>query len=514
MAAMLTRRQFLGAAPVAALTAAPDRPNVLFILADDQSWPHASAYGGKLVDTPAFDRIAKEGALFHNSFCVAPSCTPSRSGILTGRNMWQVEEAGLLYGTLPKKYPVFPLLLEDAGYFVGFTGKTWAPGDMKAGGLTKHPVGRGFMQRKHQQQIRAGLDPNDYSANFNDFLEARPKDKPFFFWFGSTEPHRVYQKGAGKLTGKTTDNVEVPPYWPDTEEIRSDILDYASEVEWYDQQVSKALDLLEKTGEMDNTLIIITSDNGMPFPRGKATLYDQGTHMPLAIRWPKRIKGGHQIQDFVSHKDFSPTILEAAGVAIPSLVAGRSLLPLLTGGKPDPTRDHLFTGFERHVMARPDGATYPMRAIRTKDFLYVRNFAPDRWPMGGDFISSNLTVEGDVDGSPSKDFLLDEKNKREYPKQYQLSFGKRPAEELFDLKKDKWQMNNIAKDPAYSKQLAQLRMRLTAYLKETGDPRIEGKDPWQQYPYRQTNGYGASFNTTLSEEERNKFRTLGAHKPE
>ena len=521
MTAMLTRRQFIGSALTAALAEAQNqaevkasRPNILFIIADDQSWPHASAYGSKLVDTPAFDRIAKQGALFRNSFCCAPSCTPSRSAILTGRNAWELEEAGLLYGSLPTKFQLFPHLLEDAGYYVGHTGKTWAPGDWKALGHTRHPVGKAFMNHKHQQPIRAGLDPNDYSANFQEFLESGPKDRPFFFWLGSTEPHRVYQKGAGKLIGKTTANVEVPPYWPDNEEIRSDILDYASEVEWHDQQVGKALAILEKTGQLDNTLIFITSDNGMPFPRGKATLYDQGTHMPLAIRWPRLFPGGRQITDFVSHKDFAPTILEAAGVPIPSQMAGRSLLPLLTSLKPDPKRDHVITAFERHVMARPDGATYPMRAVRTKDFLYIRNFAPDRWPMGGDFISSNQTVEGDVDGSPSKDFLLDPKNKKEYPLQHKLSFGKRPAEELYDLRKDRWQMTNVAGEKAYAKDLAKLAKKLEAYLKETGDPRMEGNDPWQKYPYRQINGYGASFNATLSQQERIKAKSLGAQKPE
>ena len=290
---MLSRRAFVASAlPVSGLAAR--RPNILFVLADDQSYPHAGAYGCRGIRTPAFDRVAREGVLFNNSFCASPSCTPSRSAILTGRQMWQVEQAGLLYGTIPAKYPLVTHLLEDAGYRVGYTGKGWAPGDWQAGGLKRNPTGKEYNSRLYTPAPREGLDTRDYAANFADFLRERPAGAPFFFWFGSTEPHRIYARGAGQATGHKLDEVTVPAYWPDTPEVRADILDYYAEIEWMDQQLGRALRSLEAAGELDNTLIVVTSDNGMPFPRSKVNLYDRGVHMPLAMRWGSRFRGRAQ----------------------------------------------------------------------------------------------------------------------------------------------------------------------------------------------------------------------------
>ena len=246
----ITRRKMFGLASGALAFAGcgkkkpVPRPNILFVIADDQSWPHATAYGNPLAKTPAFDRIAKEGALFHNSFATCPSCTPSRTSILTGRNIWQTGEGGVLYGTLRRDLPLFPQALATSGYFIGWTGKSWGPGDWKAGGLNIHPMGMEFNTRKHAGAIREGLDARDYAANFGDFLSVRPKDAPFFFWLGSTEPHRAYGKGAGKAIGMSIADVKVPPFWPDSEEVRGDILDYASEVEWFDLQLARALKLI------------------------------------------------------------------------------------------------------------------------------------------------------------------------------------------------------------------------------------------------------------------------------
>ncbi len=505
---MFTRRKLISALPLATLSCARGpRPNILFAIADDMSFPHAGAYGDKIARTPAFDRIAREGVLFTNSFCASPSCTPSRSAVLTGRHVWQLEEAGLLYGTIPPKFPLFTHMLEDSGYHVGFTGKGWGPGDWKAAGLKRNPTGKPYNRRTHAVTPREGINPNDYAANFEDFLKDRPANSPFFFWFGSTEPHRVYAKGAGVGAGHRLEEVRVPAYWPDTPEIRADILDYYAEVEWFDTQLARVREALEKTGEIDNTLIIVTSDNGMPFPRAKVNLYDAGVHMPLAMRWPKRIRPNSKVRDFVEHTDLAPTMLEAAGLQPRSGMAGHSLLGL-------EGRDQAFTAFERHVMARPDGLGYPMRALRTKEFLYIRNFAPDRWPTGGPFLSSNKTQHGDVDGAPIKDFMTDPVNQQTYAGPYQLCFGKRPPEELYDLARDPEQVEDLATDTRFQSHLQRLRNQLEAYLRETQDPRMEGKDPWKDYPYRQATGYGASFNTGFSKEVRRKAREGATHKPE
>jgi N-sulfoglucosamine sulfohydrolase len=462
---------------------------------------HAGAYGAKNIATPAFDRVAREGMLFRNSFSACPSCTPSRSAVLSGRHIWQVKEAGVLYGAMPPELPLYTHLLEDAGYFVGFTGKGWAPGDWQAQGLKRNPCGREFNSRKHASPVPVAIDDRDYAANFSEFLAANSADAPFCFWFGSTEPHRLYDTGRGLRVGKRLEDVDVPAFLPDVPEVRSDLLDYIAEIEWFDQQLAKILRQLDESGQAENTLVVVTSDNGMPFPRAKVNLYDWGVRMPLALRWPGRVSGDQVVERLVSHIDFAPTFLEAAGVPVPKGMIGTSLLS--ASGE----RDVVFTGMERHTMCRPDGATYPMRAIRTKRHLYIRNFAPDRWPTGGDFLSSNKTTHGDIDGAPTKDVLLGSTK-------HLLCVGKRPPEELYDVAADPDQVKNLATDPMYAAELERLRSRLEKYLRETGDPRIEGRDPWQAYTYHQTTGYGASFNKSLPDEVRRQAAGRSTHKPE
>ncbi len=317
------------ATPTTPASAASRRPNILFAISDDQSWAHTSAAGCAYVRTPAFDRVAREGVLLTHSFAASPSCTPSRSAVLTGRHIWQIGEAGLLYGTLPKEYPPFTHALEDAGYFTGWTGKGWGPGEWQPGGLTRHPLGREYNRRQQVPPLHETLDARDYAANFEDFLNDRPAGAPFFFWLGATEPHRVYEQGVGARWGKRASDVIVPSYWPDTPEVRSDLLDYAHEIEWFDAQLVRVLARLEQLGELDNTLVVVTSDNGMPFPRAKVNLYDPGVRMPLAIRWPREIPAGRVVDDLVSHLDFAPTFLAVAGVSVPARLTGRSLLPVL-----------------------------------------------------------------------------------------------------------------------------------------------------------------------------------------
>lgn len=491
----------------------PVRPNILFVIADDQSWKDAGAYGAKHVATPAFDRIAREGVLFTNAFCASPSCTPSRSAVLMGRHVWQQAEAGTLFGAMPPNIPLYPHLLEDAGYTIGYTGKGWAPGEWKALGATRNPCGREYNDKKHAAPVRQGIEPADYAENLRQFLGDRPKEKPFCFWLGSKEPHRIYDQGSGLRLGKKLEDAQVPGFLPDTPAVRSDLLDYYLEIEWYDLQLARAVKVLEESGLLEDTLIVVTSDNGMPFPRAKANLYDWGVHMPLAIRWGDQLPKGKVIDNLVSHTDFAPTFLEAAGLPRPAGIAGKSLLPMLRGDSADTARDQIFTAMERHTMCRPDGATYPMRAIRTKDFLYIRNFAPDRWPTGGDFSSSNNTLHGDIDGGPTKDALFDRDTITKFPQQISLCLSKRPEHELYDVAADPHQTRNLAADARYARDLAHMQQRLESYLRQTSDPRIAGHDPWQSYVYRQTNGYGASFNQSLPAAVREAARGK-THRPE
>jgi len=446
------------------------RPNILFAIADDAGWAHMSAYGCKFVQTPAFDRVAREGIRFNYAFTSNPKCSPSRATILTGRYTWELQEACDHYGIFPAKFKVYPDLLESAGYFVGFTGKGWAPGNFAAGGFKRNPAGEAF-QAKKLKPPTTGISAIDYAANFKAFLEARPKDKPFCFWYGGHEPHRPYELGSGLRAGKKLEDAEVKAYLPDDPTVRSDLLDYAVEIEWFDAQLGKMLKLLEAAGELDNTLVVVTSDNGMSFPRVKGQIYEDDFHLPLAICWKNGIPGNRVVDDFISYSDFAPTFLETAGLKPLAEMTGRSFLNLLRStksGQVDASRDRMFIGKERHDMGRPGNVGYPVRAIRTTDFLYTHNFEPDRWPAG-----DPETGYRNIDDSPTKQLLLQQKQQGQ-TKYYDLAMGKRPAEELFDLKHDPQCLNNLAGDPKYAGTKTKLWTELRQKLTEQKDPRILG----------------------------------------
>lgn len=440
------------------------RPNILFIIADDWSYPHAGAYGDRVVKTPNFDRVAREGVLFTNAFCAAPSCTPSRASLLTGRAVHQLEEGGNLHAFLPAKFDVYPDLLETSGYVVGHTRKGWGPGKFEAGGRQRNPAGTQF-------------------KNFDEFFKQAPKDKPFCFWFGSQDPHRPYDKGSGAKSGMKAEEVIAPVFLPDTPETRDDILDYYFEVERMDREAGEIIRTLESAGQLENTIIIWTADNGMPFPRAKANLYDGGTRVPLAVRWPARVKAGRRLDDFVVLTDVAPTLLEAAGLKPKPEMTGRSLATLLLGQRQS-GRDKVFLERERHANVRRGDLSYPARAIRTKDFLYIRNFRPDRWPAGDPKMYFAVGDFGDIDGGPSKELLLARRDDPLIGRFFKLATDKRPAEELYDLRKDAGQLNNVAERAEYAKAKRRLRAALDKWMRDTGDPRATTDDDrWDRYPY-------------------------------
>ncbi len=458
-------------ATAAVLTAAaggqprsPARPNILVILADDWSYPHAGTYGDVVVRTPAFDRIAREGVLFTHAFAASPSCTPSRASLLTGRAVHQLAEGGNLWGFLPARFETYPDRLEAAGYFIGYTRKGWGPGNFKAGGRARNPAGPQF-------------------ASFAEFLEQAPKGRPFCFWFGSTDPHRPYEQGAGARAGLSAADVEVPPFLPDTPEVRGDILDYYARVERLDREAGEVIQALEAAGQLDRTLVVFTSDNGMPFPRAKANLYDGGTRVPLAIRFPGRVTPGRTLTDLVVLTDLAPTLLEAAGATPIAGMTGRSLLPLLAG-KQQRGRDRAFLERERHAQVRRGDLSYPSRAVRTKEFLYIRNLRPDRWPAGDPERYFAVGDFGDIDGGPAKDLLLSRRSDPAIALFVALATAKRPAEELYDLKADPAQLRNVAADPKYATARVRLRRALDVWMRDTADPRFGSDDDrWDRYPY-------------------------------
>lgn len=444
----------------------PAKPNILFIIFDDWGWQHAGAYGCTWVKTPNFDRIAREGVLFKHCFTSNPKCSPCRASILTGRNSWQTEEACCHNGIFPSKFAVYPDLLERAGYTVGLTGKGWGPGDFQSTGFKRNPAGPLF-NRLRLTPPAAAISPIDYAGNFGEFLKQRPADRPFCFWMGFHEPHRPYALGNGVKQGKRLQDVKVPAYLPDNDVVRSDLLDYAFEVEWGDQQVGKALKLLEDAGELNRTLVIVSSDHGMPFPYVKGQIFDDGYHIPLAMRWGDAIKPGRLVEDFINVRDFAPTYLELAGQPKHSQMTGRAITDILRSDKSgwiDPSRNVMLVGKERHDLGRPNDWGYPVRAIRTTEYLYAHNYFPDRWPA-----CNPETDFGNCDPGPTKEVV---KSLGGY--YFELCFGKRPADMLFRLQDDPECVRNLAQDPAYAAVMQELRERMFKMLRDEQDPRALG----------------------------------------
>jgi len=456
------------------------RPNVLIIITDDQSYPHASAYGSTLVNTPAFDRIAREGHLFDRAFVSAPSCGPSRASLLTGMPFYRLGATSMNHTVWEASLTPVTDILNNAGYSVGYTGKGWAPGNWKVAGRSVSPTGKAYNDREHETPGKH-FAAWDYAENFNDFLEQK-EDKPFFFWVGIYEPHRPFDVGIGEENGLTTSANNVPAFLPESGEVKKDLADYAFEIEYQDKQVTKILKNLEERGELENTLIIATSDNGMAFPRAKATVYDSGARVPTAIRWPGSTKKGMVVDQMVSLLDVAPTILDAAGIKIPKDLVGVSLMTLLESDQPTEMnlgRNSLVYGVERHFPgARPDGAGYPIRALRTDDYLYIRNYSPEADAVGnrpGPVWPKDDPVGGfgDIDGALSKTHLWETRDNN--VKLADAAFGNRPAEELYVLKNDPDQLNNVASQAEFAEIKSSLSMELDLELTRTGDPRVIGK---------------------------------------
>ena len=475
------------------------RPNILFVIYDDWGGSrHSGVAGCQWIKTPHFDRVAREGILFSNAFTSNPKCSPCRASILTGRNTWQLREAVSHNGLFPTGFETFPDLLEQAGYAIGFTGKGWGPGDYKTSGRTRNPVGPSF-DKFTLEVPTSGIHKNDYAANFSSFLKQRPAEKPFFFWIGFHEPHRAYEWSSGVRSGKTLESVTVPAYLPDTEIVRRDLLDYALEVEWGDAQLGKALSILEAANELDNTMIVVTSDHGMPFPYVKGQIHDEAFHLPLAIRWGAKAPAGRVVEDFVNVRDFAPTFLELAELPPHKQITGRSLANILRSKQSGwiENRDVTLVGKERHDIGRVHDQGYPVRAIRTKDYLYVHNFHPERWPAG-----DPETDYGNVDPSPTKEAI-----KALGGYFYDLSLGKRLPDELYRLSDDPDCVHNLANELAFHETLQELRTKMVQLLKDEGDPRVLGT--FQEFDrYKYVGGRGKGYETWLHRQEETVLRTL------
>lgn len=495
--------------------AQPKRPNILFAFADDLG-RHASIYASvdgpgtanDLLRTPHMDRVGREGVVFRHAFVSAPSCTPSRSALLSGQHFWRTGRGAILQGARwDQAIPSYPLLLRPAGYHIGKSYKVWSPGqpaDAPHGGQQHayESAGRRFGQFSQQvtQMIAEGQGVTAAKAvlyeevrrNFEAFLADRQPGQPFSYWFGPVNVHRQWTRGSGAaLWGLDPDALEgkMPAALPDVPAIREDLADYFGEVMAFDAALGVLLERLEAIGELDNTLVVVSGDHGAPgFPHGKCNLYDFGTAVPLLVRWGAA-PGGRVVDDLVSLPDLAPTFLEAAGIEPPAGMTARSLLGILTSnrsGTIEAARDAVFIGRERHVENARDGfLPYPQRAIRTREHLYIINFEPDRWPMGdphditADAAPDPAVLAGttratlaDEDAGPTKAWMVVHRNDPRWRPYYERAYGKRPREELYVLADDPHQLRNVAADPAYAEARARLHARLMSELETTGDPRV------------------------------------------
>ena len=498
------------------------QPNIVFAFADD--WGrYASAYArhrspkevagslNELIDTPHFDRIADEGVLFLNALVPAPSCTPCRSSLLSGQYFWQTGLGAILVGAVwDESIPTFPLELEaKGGYFIGYSYKVWSPGRTRnapigADRTRYEPAGRSFNQFSHWVTAQApemGVEAakevlyGEVRDNFRGFLAARPEQQPFFYWWGPHNTHRTWERGSGRalwdiepddLTGR------LPAFLPDVHEIREDAADYLGECLAVDQGLRILLEELEAVGELDNTLFVVSGDHGIPgMPRAKCNLYDIGCEVALAARWPGRIAPGRVVEDFVNIMDLAPAFCEAGEIEIPATMTAKSLMPVLestASGQVDASRDFVVTGRERHLhIAREGYLPYPQRSLRTRDYIYIINFEPDRWPMGDPKGLDDLSVEApdyevlasdtmvayaDLDASPTKAWMIHHREDLDVEPLFELAFGKRPREELYDLTRDPHYMSNVADDPAYANVRGEMADRLVKLLQEQNDPRL------------------------------------------
>lgn len=496
---------------------AAERLNIVFCFADD--WGrYASAYAdldgrpnpSQVIKTPNMDRVAKEGVLFRHAFVNAPSCTPCRSSLLSGRHFFNTGRGAILMGAVwDETIPSWPLLLKDSGYHIGETSKVWSPGTPndapygagkyayeKAGNKFNNfsenvtaLVKEGVTLEKAKEQMYA-----EVRGNFEGFLADRKAGQPFCYWFGPTTTHRTWIKGSGKaLWNIESDDLKekLPKFLPDVPEVREDFADYLGESQAFDAGIGVLLKKLEEIGELDKTVIVISGDHGAPgFPGGKCNLYDFGCGVGLIARWPGG-KGGRIVDDFVTLPDLCPTFLEVGGVKAPDGIYGRSLVQALSSDKSgivDKTRTAVIAGRERHVAgARAGNLTYPQRAYRTKDFLYIRNFKPDRTPMGDayavtetsepsqeDLETNTFVAFPDMDASPTKAWLVAHRNDSQWKWIYEYAFAPRPGEELYDLKKDPDQIINLASNEAYAETRKQLADQLMKELVKASDPRVTG----------------------------------------
>jgi N-sulfoglucosamine sulfohydrolase len=442
---------------------ADSRPNVVLIIADDLGGDDAGAFGNAKIRTPNIDALARGGMAFDRAFVTASSCSPSRSSLITGRYP-HATGAEELHWPLPVEQVTFVEKLKAAGYYTAAAGK-WHLGNpakvkfnlVREGNPAAFQLAansKSKMNAEGTSAAQAGCD------QWVPVLRDRPKDRPFFLWLASFDPHRDYQEGTIAQPHRPED-VVVPPYLPDVPEVRKDLALYDDEAARLDHYVGEVLAELARQGVADDTLVIFLGDNGRPFPRCKTTLYDSGIKTPLIARWPGHIPAGTRSSSLVSTVDLAPTILKLAGLAPMATVQGKDLSPIFK----DPSakvREAIFAERNWHDFASRG------RAARSERFKYIKN----------DDFATALTPPSDAVRSPT--FLAMRRLRDEgklTPAQSACFVAPRPAEELYDLANDPDELTNLAADPNHAETLDAMRRTLADWTRETKDVRPETLSP-------------------------------------
>ncbi len=390
---------FVILASVPPLVGASKTPNIVLLFGDDLG-RYASVYRdpsipspNDILYTPNMDRVAREGTTFWNAFVSVPSCTPSRAALISGRHFFRNGSHSQLHspwqkGATPdpwEKVSGFPLMLQAAGYHIGWSYKMHISED-RMGGAKRNYRKAGVRFNNFSENVSAAKDLGaekekllgEVRKNASAFFDDRKPDQPFFYWFNPTNTHRTWEKGSGKaIWGLNPEALKgkLPKFLPDEPEIREDVADYLGEVLAFDAAVGVILDELKSRGLLENSLVVVSGDHGIPgFTRGKTNLYDFGTQVPLIMRLPGKIAQGKIVRQPVSLIDLAPTFLELAGLKPTPDMNGQNLLPLAnpSSTQEEPSgRGFAITGRETHFhTARGQNLSYPSRAIRTKEFLY------------------------------------------------------------------------------------------------------------------------------------------------
>lgn len=404
-----------------------DPPNIVFLFSDDQTAADLGCYSNTVVRTPNLVKLAAEGVRFTRAYVASPQCSPSRGALLTGRVPHTTGSSRLHTDVLPE-FPTIVEALKKQGYFTA------------------------AYRKVHQKIIEQQFDfkgDKDLSA----FFAKRPKNKPFFLWFGSTDPHRPYTAGAVSPP-HDPETVQVPGFLANTPGTRQDLALYYDYISRFDKDCGEILALLDQHGLTGNTLIVMSSDNGMPFPRAKGTLYEAGINVPLLIKWPGKTQAGRISGDIVSLIDLPVTWLEAAGAPLLPRMTGKSLIPYLKGST-QPIHEYVFTERNWHDNWEP------ARAVVSGKYKLIQNFRPEVAPMP---TLDRLTSPAfrDIDSLHHINKLALKLN--------QWYFGApRPVTEFYDLQKDPGEWNNLATDPHYKQMVLEYQKILSDWMNATND---------------------------------------------